>query len=409
MRILPFRGIFYNTDKVDIKDITTLPYDKIHSIQKTVYESRNPYNMVHLILPKTHNEASSLFTKWQKDGILQKDLKPAVYVYEQEYEYPAGITNTRRGFIVLLELQSFSKDTVMPHERTFSKVVKDRSSLLASCKTNLEQIFILYSGVNLDNLVPENLRVNFKDEFGITHRLWPIEDEGSIKGIQESMKNAKLFIADGHHRYEAALLHKETQKESLGNKYNGREGFNYRMATFVDVASKGLTILPTHRVLKEVPNLDNRRFIAELEKYFIVKKDFSGVSKKPHTFGVYLGEDNYYTLILKDNISLDKLLNISRPRPWLYLDVNILHLLILKHIMGIDTHNASEELNVLFLREKDEAVNMVRNKMARVAFILNPTRIEEVKEIVSLSEVMPHKSTDFYPKLLSGLVMRSLE
>lgn len=393
MKIIPFRGILYNLDKVNIKDVVTLPYDKISPTQKSIYESRNPYNMVHLILPKGYKEAGLLFRKWLKDGLLREDHRQAIYVYEQEYEYPRGNKKIRRGFIALLELKPFGKDTIMPHERTFPKVVENRMNLLDSCKANLEQIFILYNGEDVSGLLNGIPQIDFSDEFGITHRLWSIIDEEIIRSIQDTINSAELFIADGHHRYEASLIYKEKRKEV--------PGVDYMMATFINSNSSGLTILPTHRVLKEVPGLNDKWLIEKLKEYFIVQKQ-----KGNAQIGIYLGEDNYYTLRFKKDISLEKILGLSRPRAWLYLDVNILHLLILKHIMGIDTQNLEEEKNVIYLREDSEAIDLVKNKKARVVFILNPTKIEQVKEIVSLDEVMPHKSTDFYPKLHSGLVLR---
>lgn len=374
MNIYPFKGILYNTDKLDIKDVVTFPYDKITLEQKTIYEKRSPYNMVHLILPKSHNDAGALYRQWLGGGILQEDAILAVYVYEQEYG-----SKTRRGFIALLELQPFGKDTIMPHEKTFSNIVEDRIGLLDSCKANIEQIFILYTDKEINDCLSGRPRIDFKDEFGVGHKLWSITDTAVIKTIQDNIKNAQLFIADGHHRYTASLLYKKEK---------------FIMATFINSDDPGLTILPTHRVLLEIPKMN---LLERLREYFIVEK--SGVR---HHFSIYLGGDLYYSLRLKESTSLEKVLGLNRPRAWLYLDVNILHLLIIKHIMG-----AKEGENIIYLREEDKAVDMVRNKGAGAAFILNPTRIEDVKRIVSLGEVMPHKSTDFYPKLHSGLVMRS--
>lgn len=391
MQILPFQGILYDTKKVNLNDVVTLPYDKITAEQRSLYEKRSPYNMVHLILPKSHENAKVLFDKWQKEGVIREDKIQSIYIYEQEYEYPKRVAKTRRGFIALLKVMPFGKDTIMPHERTFSKIVEERMQLLDSTQANIEQIFILYNGDNISKLLDGKPARKLTDEFGITHKLWGITNAEIIKDIQKSIDKAQLFIADGHHRYTAALMYEEKMK-----------GDDYVMATFVDSNDPGLTILPTHRVLLDVPELKDEWLIEKLKEYFIVKKQ--KIDKD--SIGVYLGGDGFYSLNLKKDISLDKTLGLSRPRPWLYLDVNILHLLIIKHIIGIDTQNLTKEGNIVYLREEEEAIKMVKNKKARIAFLLNPTRIEQVKEIVSLSEVMPHKSTDFYPKLHSGLVMR---
>ena len=408
MKILPFKGILFNRTKVDEKDVITLPYDKILVDQKRLYQERSPYNMVHLVLAESHGQAARLFRRWRDTGILKEDPAPAIYVYEQEYEYPRGINNIRRAFIALLELQPFNKDRVMPHERTFSKVVDDRMNLLANCGANLEQIFVLGDGIGVDHWPPEKMIIDFRDEFGIRHKLWPVTDPRKISDLQRRVHKSRLFIADGHHRYTAALNYKETQKKKKGDAYTGNEGFNYRMTAFVDLQSNGLTILPTHRVVKNAEGLTDTVLLAQLKKYFTVIKTESMNKEKSHTIGMYLGAGKYYDLTLKDDISMEQVLGVSRPRAWLYLDVNILHLLILKHIIGIDTHNAREEDKVAYIREEEETKKMVDKKDARMAFILNPTPIEQVKEIVSLAEVMPHKSTDFYPKMHSGLVMRVL-
>lgn len=427
MQVKPFKGILYNTNLVKLPDVVTPPYDKISSEKKDLYAEKSPYNMVHLILPSSYSKAASLTQTWLKNDILKQDTVPAIYIYEQEYEYPKGKTKVRRGFVGLLELKPFGKDTIMPHEQTFSKIKENRMQLLSTCKMNFGHIFILYSDPQktVDQVLSEEIQkppfIELKGESGITHRIWKITDLQSIKKIQEDMKDIPLFIADGHHRYGAALIYKEQEQEKLGDKFTGNEGFNYRMATFVNVENPGLTILPTHRVLKEVPVLKPEWLLGELEKYFLIEKinaptnellgswfDSITCSKIPHTLGVYMGGSDYYTLKLKNNVSLENLLGISRPREWLYLDVNILHLLILKNIMDIDTHNAEEEANVLYIRDSYEAVDWVRNKGAGIAFILNPTKIEEVKKIVELGDVMPHKSTDFYPKLHTGLVMRKI-
>jgi len=398
MKIIPFKGILYDTKKVGLKDVITLPYDKISKAKKAEYEQKSPYNMVHLVLPRSNKIASALFHGWLGEGILKQDNEEAFYVYEEEFEYPKGVKKVRRGFVGLLEVKPFARDTIMPHERTFPKVVDDRMDLLDRCRANIEQIFVLFNGKNINDLLKGESVYELKDEFGITHRIAAIKDKAVISAIQGHICKAQLFIADGHHRYTASLMYSEKAKDV--------PGANYIMVTFVDSDDPGLTILPTHRVLKEVPNFDNGKFLKELEKYFVVEKGRKLESKSQNSFGVVLGDNEYYTIKLKTDVSLEKILNISKPRTWLYLDVNVLHLLIMKHIMVMDTSTMEEEGNIVYVREEDEVLGMIKNKQARIAFILNPTKIQEVKDIVGVGDVMPHKSTDFYPKLHSGFVMR---
>lgn len=430
MKIKPFKGILFNANLVNLADVVTPPYDKISKDKREIYAERNPHNMVHLILPESHDKVPGLLKDWVKNDVLKQDAVPAIYIYEQEYEYPKGkgITKVRRGFVALLELKPFGKNTVMPHEQTFSKIKEERMQLLQCSRMNLGQIFILYSDPEktVDKLFTgdkeKDLAINLKDEFGISHRLWRVTDCNLLKEVQECMERQSLFIADGHHRYSSALLFKEQEQNKLDEKYTGKEGFNYRLTTFVNINSSDLTILPTHRVLQKVNNLNPEWFLGELRKYFHVETVNAPTyeletswlesvfnSRTPHTLGIYFGGDNCYTLKLKNNVSLEEVLDVSRPREWLYLDVNILHLLILKNVLNIDTHNAEEEGNLFYVRDAYEAIDLVKNKGSKIACILNPTKIEEVKKIVELGDVMPHKSTDFYPKLHSGLVMRSLE
>lgn len=428
MRIEPFKGLFYNQNLVKLFDVVTQPYDKITPKKKEEYQKRSSYNMVNIILPESYESAADLLRQWTEKEILVEDPAPSLYVYEQEYEYPKGKTKVRRGFVGLLELKPFGKDTIMPHERTFPKIKDDRMNLLSATKTNFGHIFVLFADnkMEVDRLIDKNIGevpdIEFKDDDKIIHRIWKIKDPAVIKKIQSAMEGSLLFIADGHHRYSSALMYKEKEQARLGKKYTGKEGFNYRMVTFINADNPGLTILPTHRVLKEVPKLNMDWLTGELEKYFIVKKDiipsldlvpawFDSISKskKGHTLGMYAGGNEYYKLKLKPKVSLGDILGLDRPGEWLYLDVNILHLLILKNIMDIDTHDSKDEANVLYLRDANEAVELVKSGKAKICFILNPTKIEEVERIVELSDVMPHKSTDFYPKLYTGLVMRRLE
>lgn len=425
MRIIPFKGIFYNTSLVNLADVVTLPYDKISPEKRTQYTLRSSYNMVHAILPSSYSEADRLLKEWLKKQVLIEDKTPSIYIYEQKYEYPKGTPKSRIGFVALLELQPFGKTTIMPHERTFPKIKEDRLCLLRASKMNLGQIFILYNDPHnkIGGLLSETSKYpavcEFSDDDGIIHRLWKIIDEKIIASIQKGMEDKSLFIADGHHRYESSLMYKEEEQEKTG-KWTGREGFNYCMATFVNVDNPGLVILPTHRVLKENRGIRPAWLLGELEKYFIVETTvipdhellqgwLESIKRTSHTFGLYLGGDNYYTLKLKTSTNLEDVLGINRPRAWLYLDVNILHLLILKYTMDIDTHKTQDEQDILYIRDASAAIDWVRDNHTGAAFILNPTKIEEIKEIVEMGNVMPHKSTDFYPKLYSGFVMRKLE
>lgn len=425
MKIMPFQGVLYNTKKVDLSQVVTLPYDKISPQLKEQYLARNAYSAARIILPNTNQESSDLWQKWLVEDILIQDSDPTIYLYQEQYEYPKGTARTRTGIVALLDVQPYGQDTVMPHEKTFAKVRAAREDLLKTCQANFGHIFMLYSDQEkqaeeiIAKTIKNKPRMEYRDDAGVIHRIWSITDKDLIKQLQSFFINQRLFIADGHHRYGAALDYKEKQKKIAGDKYTGREGFNYRMATLVNVDDPGVTILPTHRVIKELKQVNSEQIIKELEKYFFVTKDTIPSSEMitpwltsisgEHVFGMYFGGSDYYKLNLKPGVSLADVLGLTRPQTWLNLDVNILHLLIFKHVLNVDTSNHKDEANILYIRDPYEAIDWVRKNNAGLACILNPTKVSEVKEIVSLAEVMPHKSTDFYPKLNTGLVMRKLE
>ena len=374
------------------------------------------------------DSAKELWDKWQKELVLKQDENPAFYVYQQEFELLNGKVNKRTGFVGALEVEPFSKKTIMPHERTFSKIKGNRKDLLHKCQANFGHIFVLYNDPEktIDRLLEEVTKgkttLEYVDENKVTHRIWTITDLVLIGKIQGHIKHKLLFIADGHHRYGASLEYKEEQKSELADAYTGREGFNSRMVTLVNINNPGIVILPTHRVVYGMDNLNKEQLVEDLKKYFFVDKvtiqdmtmlepwlETISQAREEHAIGMYFGGEDYYTIKLKSSGSMGNILGISKPQEWLDLDVTILHYLVLKHVLNIDTQESKEDSGVKYIRNPHEAISRVSSGDAKIAFILNSVTPEALTKIVELGELMPQKSTDFYPKLNTGLVMRSLE
>lgn len=428
----PFRGIMYDTKKVDIAKVATQPYDKITPAMQDEYYRRDPHNFVRVILNKIeagddqnnnrYTRAVSAFQHWLRDGILVQDGKPAIYLYDQEYVIGKAVKKSRAGFVAVMRLEEFSKGGVYPHEKTLSKPKQDRYDLLKESNTNFEHIFMLYhdDGKKVRSLLtsaPYHALLSYTDEYQVTHRLGRVDDPKVIAEVCAVMKNKKLFIADGHHRYEVSLNYRNyLAREGL---INDEHGANFRMATFVDMNDAGLTILPTHRMLKNVKGFSREKFLQAAREFFEIaeqKTDANGWVAKlleqmrdagedgSHVFGMYC-EGRAYQLILKKGVSVKELLHSDRSDIVLNLDVSILHLLILERLLGIGARNVENEDNITYIREAAEGVKGVADGSCQMTFFLNPTKIEEVRQVAQAGEKMPQKSTDFYPKLSSGLVM----
>ncbi len=434
MEIKPFQGIRYNPDKVgDISQVVAPPYDKITpSLQETLYQ-RHQNNVVRLILGKINkddNEENNRYTRaaeylqsWMENEILVRDKDPSLYLYEQVFTAPEHGKKVRRGIICAVKLMEPGKG-IHPHERTLSGPKEDRLKLMRATNANFGQIFSLFKdepGNSLkliEEITKEAPLSDFYFDDGIQNRLWVISDEQKISMFQEVVKESELFIADGHHRYETALNYAMERREQLGDSYSGDEPFDYVMMTLVNMDDPGLVILPTHRAVKKIKRFNKDRFIRDLDRFFyiqkldlpydLVLKKMAQLGEKQKVFAMYMGSDKLYLLTLKDSTPLEELMpDVSD----LYrnLDVALLHGLIIEGILKIDRDLKEEGQSIAFYREAKEALNEVAEGRYQVCFLLNPTRIEQVQQIASMGEKMPQKSTDFYPKLLSGLVLRSLD
>ncbi len=425
--IRPFRGVLYNPQKIkDIASVVAEPYDVINPRQQAAYYRRHPYNIIRLILGKRYSNdnsknnqytrANRLFTDWQKENILLRDKKQSIYIYTQTFPYN-GRKKTRTGFIVLLKLEDFGKNTILPHENTFSHPVQDRLNLLKIMGANSSPIFAMFSDPQkkVSKLLIQHKRKHRPDivikKDNILHKLWRMSDKVKIASIKKLLSGRQAFIADGHHRYEAALNYKlQMQKRKKSASKGG--SFNYVMTYLVATADSGLAILATHRVLKIKARFRPQELVRKLRKLFEIRK-FSTSEKvfsymhnagSERVLGAYFGKNRFYGLKLKHPGIACKFTGKDRQGLRKELDVTILHSLIIEQALNM----GSGDETIYYTRDAQEAIKLVKEGAYHAALFLKPTTIRQVKRVASSGAKMPHKSTYFYPKLLTGLVINKL-
>ena len=430
VEVSPFKGIIYNKEKIsNLDDVMSPPYDIISpEMQNTLY-NKHPNNFVRLILGKQNpgdNEQDNRYTRakeqfnaWLNKSILLESNNLAIFPYKIEYEIK-NKKKTMKGFFILLKLDPDYK-LVKAHERTLSKPKADRLNLMRSCHANLEPIQLLYIDENdtimkkIDEIINEHV-IDVKGYDGFNHKLWKLEDENVISMITEELKDKILFIADGHHRYQTAINYANELKKETGNNKEDAS-FNYRMVILANMFDEGLSILPTHRLIKK-HIIDVEDLIKKLGEYFIVedktmdssKENYKSLSMKikdeietetKHKFAMFL-KNRYYILTLKNEKIMDKFAG-GRSETWRTLDVSILHKIILEHLLGINEKNIEDY--VKYTRVDEDAIKFVDDGEFDFSFLMNATKIEELKAVADAGEHMPQKSTYFLPKMLSGLVM----
>ena len=432
--IKAFPALRYNLKKIkEISLVVTPPYDVISTYQQSQFYRQGAHNLIRIILgqeKKGDNQQNNKYTraaayldKWTKEAILIRDKAPAIYIYQQLFDFE-GKKLSRLGFIGLLKLEPSGKGVVFPHEKTFCKPKEDRLSLLKSTRANLSPIFGLYSDSDskIENLIKSRCLnkplMDFEFE-QVRNRLWPVNDPDFIISIEKLTRNKKIFIADGHHRYEVACLYDKltgkSQKADKPRRAAEPRQLNsaYIMMYFSALESRGLKVLPTHRVINNLPDVKLCSLKQALADYFIIEdfnnyKDLSqrltSAKTSEHFFGLYLGNKIFYLLKLKKTTK-----KTARHTRGTYkdLDVVILHSLIFKKILGIKEENSRDQ-QILYTREENLAIQLVNSKKYQAAFFMNPPRPRQISAISESLQKMPHKSTYFYPKPLSGLVINKL-
>ncbi|MDD5544483.1 MAG: DUF1015 domain-containing protein [Acidobacteriia bacterium] len=444
-RIAPFRALMYDPHLVgDLAQVVTQPYDKISDAMRERYYAANEYNLVRIILGKSlpnDSEHTNVYTRgqeylndWIASGVLKRIPKPAFFAYDQTYEVPGepAVYRTRKGLIGLGHLEDYSSGTVFPHEDTLSGPKEDRLRLLRATRTHFGQIFMLYSdpahsvSAALQPLRQEKPPLEITDEYRVKHSLWPVEEASLIQSLQKVFAHKQLIIADGHHRYETTLNFRNECRANMGT--TGPDApHEWVMMTFINLDDEGLTILPTHRLVVNLPKFDMKEFIVRAQELFnLVGFKFFSQEEKHRKFEEFrrelkwVGEvtptlglraattSNFYLMKLKATVNLQALLpELSEGQR--KLDVIILHRLILEHCLGITVEDVRAEKYIRYVREMEAGLEAVDQKKAQMCFLLNPTRIDQVRDIALAGGRLPQKSTDFYPKLLSGLTMYSLD
>ncbi len=423
--IKAYKGLRFNCEKAGkIDELVCPPYDIINDEQREGYIQTNPHNIIRLELPKGENryaQASEILEGWLNDEILIKEDKPAIYIYEEEFT-AYGERKSIKGIICRVKIEEFSKGVILPHEFTLSKAKEDRLNLMKSTNCNFSQIYSLYmdEGKNtlgkIDALSAKEADIQLTDGEGVTHRMWIITDENAIAEICNDFTERKLYIADGHHRYETALNYRNYQREN-GNAVEG-DACDYQMMMLVDMEHPGLVVFPTHRLVRDLADFNAEKAMESCKEFFDITEydDISTIEsnlmelynqgKKAYAF--YSGNKSYKLLVLKSMDIIKKLLpNASSATQ--ELDVTVLHTLILEKVFGIDPENMAKQINLTYTKIFDEAISSVDSGKAQCAFILNPTRVSEIRDVALNGEKMPQKSTYFYPKMITGLVMNQLE
>ena len=434
VEIAPFKGIIYNNKEIKkLEDVMSPPYDIISEAMQNELYKKNENNFVKLILGKifsndtdTNNRytrAKQLFDEWQKQEILITSNNPAIYPYK--IDYTVNKTKKRmNGFFVILKLDPEYK-SVKAHEKTLTKPKADRLNLMRACYANLEPIQLMYmdQNDNIRNTIDAALDkplINVKGYDGFIHQLWQLDDSNTVKTIIDALKEKILFIADGHHRYQTSINYAAEKKEQTGNK-DPNAPFNYIMIVLCNMFDPGLSILPTHRLIK-ISNINPDDLIKKLEEHFTIEKkiienkieNYQQIGKKimddiasdkKHKFALYT-KNMYFILTLKEEHIMDTLA-ADHSKIWRRLDVSILHKLILEQLLGINENNL--EQHVKYTRDNAEAIQFVDEGTYDFSFFLNATKITQLKEIADAGEHMPQKSTYFLPKMMSGLVMYKMQ
>jgi uncharacterized protein (DUF1015 family) len=426
----PFKGMVYNNKKIiKLDDVMSPPYDIIsEKMQNELYE-KNAYNFVKLILGKIYPDdtdqnnrytrAKKLFHAWQEQDILIPSAAPAIYPYKIQY----SVKNEKKqmnGFFVLLKLDPEYR-TVKAHEKTLAKPKADRLNLMRACYANLEPIQLMYMDEQdsirraMDGALNEPL-IRVKGYDGFIHTLWRLDNTQVVQQIIDELKVKILFIADGHHRYQTSINFAQEKREQTKNT-DPNAPFNYIMVVLCNMFDPGLSILPTHRFIK-MPGVNLEELAKKLDKDFTIEKKPIQTKKKnyeklgklimhdiettnAHTLALY-AKDSYYVLTLKDDRIMDTVA-AEHSKIWRTLDVSILHKLILEQFLGINEKNLED--HVKYTRVDAEALQLVDEGMYDFSFLINATKIDQLKAIADASEHMPQKSTYFLPKMLSGLVM----
>ncbi len=447
--ISPFRAWRYDPERVPVQQAVTQPYDKITPAMQERYYQASPYNLVRIILGKrlpgdgnaenVYTRAAASFQNWRQTGVLRRDPEPSIYRYSQTFKVPGTEAHAeRRGFIALGRIEDYSAGIIFRHEQTLAKPKADRLDLLRANRAHFGQIFMLYGGAArvdalLDSAAAKDADIEVTDEYAVVHRVWRVSDASVIASVQQQMRDRKLIIADGHHRYETALAYRNERRAAADTGTGLPAPYDSVMMTFVDMDHQnmdrqnidqpgkdrpGLVILPTNRLVHGLPHFSAAQFQAEARKFFNVEEVDAGIDAARST--VILQQAGHAGTALLA-VTAERAFLLHTPKAvgtGLFgklslrqqaLDVVQLHKCLLEGVLKISEESIRDQDNVSYCREAAEALSQVQSGNVQIAFLMNPVRMEQVRDIAFAGEVLPQKSTDFYPKLLSGLTIYALE
>ncbi len=421
--VRPFRAWRFTSKAGGIGALVCPPYDIISEEERQDLLRRNEYNMVQLELPRDgadpYAAAGKTLRRFCEDGVLAQDQAAAFYVYDIGFAF-AGEEKHLTGLMTRVHLEEFSKGVVLPHENTLSKAKEDRLNLMKATEFNFSCIYSLYMDgeqAPVEELLAHTMAGEplsaLTDADGLTHRLWAITDSDDIRMVENRFADTKLYIADGHHRYETALNYRRYLQEQ-GTLADGAE---YVMMLLVDMRHPGLVVCPTHRLIKDVANFDSHSLLASCESYFTVERSLMWPAAEQKLAAAYAAGktaflytddgEGFALLTLKDTGVMEEFLPglspVSRQ-----LDVNVLHTLVLERLLGIDREKLANQTNLTYTRQTAEVQDGVRSGAYQCGFILNPTRVEELRDVAAAGEKMPQKSTYFHPKPITGLTLHGL-
>ena len=450
MEIAPFSALRYDPMRVSIGDVVTQPYDKISPDMQAGYYQASPFNLVRIILgnprreqPDVYQAAAAHFASWREQGILRPDPEPSLYAYSQRFTLSGtGQETERRGLIALGRIYDYSEGVVFRHEQTLAKPKQDRLNLLRATRAQFEQLFMVYSDPRgevdglLQTTAPPDIDV--RDEYNVQHRMWRISSSETIRRVAALMAEKKTIIADGHHRYETAQDYRKERsfaslrafgaemKEKMAA--SGETGWTayrpireappheYAVMTFVSMDAPGLLILPTYRVVSGLPGFDKDLFLRSAFPYFEVEQagavDPAGLVTLLHCAGeqgtAFVAVIGHEAFLLRARAGAADAVLAAVSARQRQLDLVHLHKVLLEHVMGISEEAIRQQQNIKYVREAGDAIRQAQAG-ANLALLVNPVRIDQVRDIAFAGEVLPQKSTDFYPKLLSGLTIYAME
>jgi uncharacterized protein (DUF1015 family) len=435
--ILPFRAVRYDLQRVSASQVVTQPYDKITPAMQERYYAASPYNLVRIILGRrepdrtndnVYTRAASYGRAWRTADILRQDPSPSIYTYSQTFTAPSGAIFERRGFIALGRVEDYSAKVVFRHEQTLSKPKADRLDLLRATRTHYEQLFLLYEDAGeVDSLLapqPGSVpTIDVTDEYGVAHRVWQVADAAVIAAVQNKMRDKKLVIADGHHRYETALNYRDECRRNDGRAAAGvgenpEAPYEFVMMTFVNMNDPGLLVLPTHRVVHSLESLSADEFQKSSRAFYEVE-DLDPSLDAAGAASLLAHRGSAGTALLAVTANRAFVLHSPKPAGAKFfaglsarqqaLDVVQLHKCLLEGVLNLSEESIRNQQNLSYLRDAAEALAQVRKGEANIAFLMNACPVAQVRDVAFAGEVMPQKSTDFYPKLLSGLTAYALD